>query len=286
MPDAFTAVGARLWIGDDTTSFELRQAAGSATLTPEATLETWTELDTGDMRRVVTGRMATAAIESLYWRPSSDDLLTWLAAAHTATVLMLLANGAAWALTGPVDQLGVSIPTDNLVQVSGSVQNGEGPIALTGGLVLTADDASGDDWKRLAKPFGAAGDLDWTGFDWDGGHDLYAVTVVDRVDHAAAAVSAVLRGQATGMRAPDGPIAAPAQDLYRGPVASGVRHGAGIQRRTLTSRPLVDQAGIRGTLRGTAAQQIDTVSAKVFVMQEFGACLSKNPQRPTRPTIS
>ena len=212
------------------------------------------------------------AFESLYWRPSSDDLFTWLEGAGEIKCLYQLANGAAWMVAGPRESFSVSAPTGDLVQIAGNVENGRGPIAYVGNVVLSGEKLTATQLAALSSDFGAAAQpYGFVNFDWLGGHPLYAVAVVDRVVIDGTAVVPTLKVRADNLNDGNGAVAAVERTVFAGATASGTRLGAGIQSVELTSSPLAETNDRRGTLEGGTPQNVDSADIRIMVMQELGA---------------
>ena len=263
--DGITGVGSRLWLGVDAESKALALAAGNVTPTPNVEIDSFAALGQGATRRVPITRTCDMAFQSLFWRQTNKDLLRFLATNEDIAVLLEYSNGAAALVKGPHSSFSVTAPTNALVQIEGTVENGEYPyIALVGHRIAGSGDPVGD---------GSPGYANW---DWSG-KPLYAVAVVDLLDHAAGNDAPVLSGvlqntlEADGSGHPgDFPF-----EFYRGVDQAGDQVGAGLQVHALPAVPALKQdQGRYGTVQitqnaGWSADQPASVY-RTYLMQEMG----------------
>ena len=266
MPDAYQSIGAKAWLGSANRSFALDQAVGSVGLQPSHTARAFTALGNAATRRAVVDRQCNLDFDTLYWRPGDDDLFTWLESTDEVGFLVELANGAAFYVAGPRSSFTVTAPTDDLLQVVGTLENGdEGYIALVGGRV--------DSFPALtAGDFGADA-VAYANWDWDG-EQLYAVTALDEITHAASATVPVVTAQLSNMVEDDNTTALPdvTRTIFTGVDRADTEEGAGLQVAELTDEALGVAVGQtrRGTFTPVINAGLTALKGRSYVMQEMG----------------
>ena len=273
MADAYAGVGTRLWLGTDSLSFALEQAAGSVTMQPVGTTTPFSPLGTGVTHREVVNRATTWDFETLYWRPGSDDLLTFLEDTDEIRAVVEFVNGSCAVIAGPLGQFTVTAPTSDLIKISGTITNGVIG-SLVGAKVLEVVDGTPTQWSAATEDFGAS-PVGFASFDWTAGFSV--VTVVDSIERTGTAASVVaLSVDVSNMVAADNsttltPVAA--MDIFESTSTAGDQLGAGISVNEIVTASVGVASGTtrRATLSGDTVTNASKVSASVFVVQPFGA---------------
>jgi len=263
----------RMWLGTSDRSFALTAAAGTTTFSPSHTAEAFVPGDKST-RRAVVQRTCDAAFETLYWRPGDHDILTWLDNQEEIACLCELGNGAAFYVKGPRPSFNINAPTDNLIQVTGAIENGSDFLGLVGNkLAIFGEDqlpAQPSFHPRAAVP----GYANW---EFERGTPTYLVTAVDEFTRDGANKQAQMQWKISNMLDQDGnAVAASTKFLWSisGGNDEDVVKGAGLQHvEAYTNSVRLQQRGLIGELQlmQTPGIATGTLHAGVYLMQQVGA---------------